>query len=114
MQLRTDDLLIPQGTTWECHWPVQNSDGTPADLSEWSLRSQIRPAIDSSTILYTWSIADGNASIISGEVVLMLTPETTAAWDWSNAVYDIKLFKPNGTVVRLTQGKLTVSREVTR
>lgn len=114
MSLRTDDLVIPQGATWEIHWPVLNLDGTPTDLTTWSVRAQIRTNVNANTTLYEWSSAAGNVLLLSGEIVLSVPASTSSAWTWTDGVYDVELFQPDGTVIRLTQGHVTVDKEVTR
>lgn len=112
--LRTDDLVIPQGTTWETHWPVQNTDGTVADLTGWKVKSEVRANPSDPEVLHTWSTDVGNAIVSDGEVILTLIPEVSSAWTWREGVYDIKLYRLDGTVVRLTQGMIYVNKEVTR
>ena len=114
MSLRTDDLVIPQGATWEIHWPVLNLDGTPMDLTSWGVRAQIRTNVNADTVLYEWNSTAGNVSLLAGDVVLSVSASDSSAWDWSVGVYDVELFQPDGTVIRLTQGQVTVDKEVTR
>lgn len=114
MSLRTDSLLIPQGTTWEVRWPVQNSDGTPADLDGWSVRAQLRRSITADEPLHEWSTAVGNASIVDGHVSLRVQPSESESWAWASGVYDVELFHTDGRVVRVTQGSIRVDQEVTR
>jgi len=112
--LRTDDLVIPQGTTWEVQWPIQNADGTPADLTGWSARAQVRKALGSSTVLYSWSLLAGNVTVAGGSVSLRVAPEVSSSWEWYSGVYDVELYHPDGRVNRITQGRVTLDKEVTR
>lgn len=114
MTLRTDDLTIPQGTTWEVRWPVQNDDGTPADLDGWLVRAQARTSKTAPVTLHEWSNAAGNASLIDASVSLRVAPEESSAWEWSSAVFDVEIHHTDGRVARITQGRLMVDSEVTR
>jgi hypothetical protein len=114
MSLRTDDLVIPQGATWEIHWPVLNLDGTPTDLTTWGVRAQVRTNVSADTVLYEWNSAAANVSLLAGEVVLSVPASDSSAWPWTDGVYDVELFQSDGTVIRLTQGHIKVSKEVTR
>lgn len=113
MELREDDLLIAQGSTWGLIIPVINPDGTAADLTGWEPRAQVRKNVKDSTVLYEWSVDDGNASIEESNVILTVPAPVSSAWTWRQGAYDVEVF--NGTqVVRLTQGTIRVDPEVTR
>lgn len=109
--LRKDDLLIPQGATWEMHWPIQNTDKSDADLSGWDARSQVRASRSDDTVLHEF-----DASVSGSDVVLKVSAAESSAWDWRQGVYDVELFKDEAVVrvVRVTQGTITVDLETTR
>lgn len=113
-ELRTDDLLIPQGVTWEVRWPLLESDGSPVDLTGWGVRSQVRKSASSLDVLHEWSSAAGNAELVDSAVVLSVAPEVSSAWTWTAGVYDVELFHADGRVLRMTQGKVKISAEITR
>lgn len=114
--LRRDNLIIPQGATWAVRWPIQDDEGLPFDLTEWAVRSHVRRRYNSPEILHEWSSALGNAELGVGYVELRVTPEESSAWTWikTTPVFDVELFSNKGTVLRITQGTITVSPEVTR
>lgn len=113
MPLRTDRLIIPQGASWEVRWPVQNPDGTPADLSDWAPRAQIRGRVTSTLPLYTWTSDD--LTIIGNSVSMKTLPEVTSTWEWRTAVFDVELVHMiDGRVVRISQGEVLLDPEVTR
>ena len=35
-------LVIQQGTTWAMQWPISDMQGTPLDVTGWSVRAQVR------------------------------------------------------------------------
>lgn len=109
MTLRTDDLVIPQGATWEVRWPIVGEDGAPADLSGWEARAQARSTIPSPAVLHEFDTA-----VVDSSVALKLTPAESSAFVWTKAVYDVELFHPDGRVVRVTQGAIRIDPEVTR
>jgi hypothetical protein len=77
---RTDNLVIPQGSTWGIIIPVVNPDGTAATLTGWAARGQVRAFVASSTVLFEWSVAAGNATISGSNVTLTVDAATSAAW----------------------------------
>lgn len=117
-EIRQDDLTIKQGTTWEARWQIIQ-DGMPADLTGWSVRSQIRDTKNKlGNLLYSWDSSIGNASILDNSTVsLRLKPTETSLWVWQNnkAYYDVELYREDDPerVHRFTQGTLKLSLEVT-
>lgn len=107
-------LQIEQGTTWGRSWPLTNPDtGLPMDLTGWTVHGQVRETPESATVLYEWQ-SPGNAHTADGKVTITVAPAVSAAWLWSRGVYDIEATSPSGQVVRVSEGQVTVSREVTR
>lgn len=105
-------LVIQQGTTWERRWRITDpATGVPRDLTEWSARGQIRDDITDETPLYEWVDIVCDAD---GYVTVAVTPAESSAWTWREGIYDIELVDPAGRVVRVAQGAVRVSPEVTR
>jgi hypothetical protein len=92
------------------------SSSTPIDLTGFTAEMQIRSNIQSATVLYTASTANGDIVLggIDGTVVLTIAATDTAAFDWTRGVYDMNLTSSGGVVTRLVQGSVVVSPEVTR
>ncbi len=104
-----------QGASFVVRWPVTTPAGQPIDVSTWTLRAQARPRASSSTVLKSWTQADGGAVTTSdGFVYLTLSPAETAALTWRRAVYDVELEDPAGNVTKVSSGRLCVVPEVTR
>lgn len=107
-------LVIHQGTTWERRWRITDPDtGTPRDLTEWSARGQIRADHSAAAVLHEWT-PDALTCDEDGYVTAAITPAESATWGWRDAVYDVELLDPIGRVVRIAQGAVRVSPEVTR
>jgi hypothetical protein len=56
-------------------------------------------------------IALGGAA---GTIDLLIDATTTAAMDWSTAIYDLEIILADASVKRLVYGSVSVSPEVTR
>lgn len=108
-----DTLVIVQGASWGRAWPITLA-GSPIDLTGWTVKAQVRPVVEDSTVLYEWSTAAGNASTANSSVALTVAPTVSSAWTWYNGVYDVELTSPDGTVYRIVEGDVVISREVTR
>lgn len=119
------DLTIYQGATYWKEW--QWLDGTQAaiNLTNYTARMQIREEVDSPTVLLE-ILSTGSADqkmIIGGKVEadptngkygIWLAASITAAISWEAGVYDIELQAADGFVRRIQEGKVKVSKEVTR
>lgn len=109
------DILLEQGANYDqtFTWSV---DGSPVNLTGYSARMQIRPAVTSSTVTFdftsaTTPIALGGAA---GTIRLRMSATETASVTAGAYVYDLELVSGSGIVTRLLQGAVSVSPEVTR
>lgn len=114
MTLRVDNLTILQGTTWGARWPLQDKAGAAVNLTGWSARAQAREFHGSPVVKHSWSVAENNVTLDAQGLLLEVTAAQSSEWTWTNAVYDVELFHLDGTVIRITQGSIKVSPEVTR
>jgi hypothetical protein len=115
VSVRRDRLVIPQGSYWEASWRVRDAAGVPvADLSGWSVRGQIRPAVDSATVLHEWNTTAGNVTLAAPVVTLLVLDTDSENWTWQDGVYDIEVTDPGARVYRIAEGDVFLSREVTR
>lgn len=111
------DLVVPQGTSWSRRFEFLDASGELVDLTAdgWSAKAQLRSRKAAPEPLYTWDSAAANLDLtVDGEVVLTLEPEETASWLFRRGVWDLEVTDPDGVVTRLAEGRLRVTREVTR
>lgn len=111
------DLVIYQGATFKK--VVRLTDSTPAaiDLTGATARMQIRAALADETALIELTEANGRALVTdaeNGKITLLITAEDTAALDFTKGVYDMEIEYSDGTVDRVLEGKVKLSKEVTR
>lgn len=107
-------LIIQQGTTWNRRWRITDpASGLPRDLTEWSARGHIRIHQSDVEPEFEW-IGSGIECDADGYVTISVTPEQSSAWNWRDAYYDVELVDPAGQVVRIAQGFVRVSPEITR
>lgn len=108
-------LKIEQGAT--LRQPFEwKAGGVPVNLTGWTGRMQIRPDVASSSVYATLTTANGGISINgpAGTFSIYMTASQTAALSFDTAVYDLELIAVNGDVIRIIQGDVIVSPEVTR
>lgn len=107
----TRNLQIEQGTTWSATWQIK-LDGAFLDPDAgWQARSQVRAKKTDAAVLHEF-----DAKVIGSMVYLSVLPDVSSAWTWRRGVYDIEIYD-NGApsrVVRVVQGTINVSAEITR
>ena len=115
------NLKINKGETFRYTLKWLDATETPVDLTSYEARMQVRPDIDSDQILLTFASdpllnPDGTITLnpTTGEIVLWLGATTTAALTWTAGVYDLEMYQSADEVTRLVEGKISVTKEVTR
>ena len=114
------NFTIEQGATFTRTLKYKNSDGTPISLAGHAVRMQLRTSISSTTKIIDLTETQGtNDSVITvggdgnNEITIVITAVDTAAMSFDTAVYDLEIESSN-IVTRLLQGKIKLSKEVTR
>jgi len=106
---------IEQGSTFGRTLTFKQPNGTVMDLTGYGIRGQIRRHLNSSDITVPFNLTIIDPPTL-GQVAWSLTSVQAAAIKSGQYVYDIELYQA-GTpeyVYRCMEGKITVSREVTR
>lgn len=116
MSAATYDFEIEQGATLLKPIVWKDSDGNPVNLTGYTAKMQVRQNVSASDVLLELSTTNGRLSIsaMSGQVTMIFSATTTAAITWSRGKYDLELTALDGTVTRLLEGEITVSKEITR
>jgi hypothetical protein len=87
-------------------------DGVPvADLTGWTIRSQIRPYRTAPELYYEFD--PDNISTDAPNVELLLPAADSTQFDWYYGYYDIEAVDPIGPVHRIAQGWFQVDPETT-
>jgi hypothetical protein len=107
-------LVIRQGTTSQYAWPVVDDDNNSVAVSGYTAKAQVRRDATDDEVLHEWNSEDGTILLQGNLVILVTPPATSLAWTFTQGVYDILITAPDGTVSRVAEGKLQVSRSVTR
>ena len=111
-------LTIYQGATFRKRltWTGPAPTRTPIDLTGCEARMQVRPDIESATVLVELNTTNGGITLggVVGTVDLYLTDEASAAFTWTSGVWDLEITHPSDEVTRLAYGPVNVSPEVTR
>ena len=126
------NFTIEQGTTVDFEIQYKDSNNNPIDLTSYSGRLQIRSnfADDSGTIFLTLSSSrnsdgtglnfSGSNSITpptSGSIGIFIAACTSSTLTFNQALYDLEIYSGSSEcpfTVRLIQGTVKLSKEVTR
>ena len=119
-------FIIEQGSTTNFEVRYLDESSNPINLAGYQARMQLRPTVDSDTILLSLSSSlqpdgtglnlSGSTGVLplsSGSIGVYISAATSSALTFSEAVYDLEISNAT-TVTRLLQGKIKLSREVTR
>ncbi len=112
-------ITIEQGATYSKTFTWKDSSGVAKPLTDCTLRMMIRRDFeDAAPLLSLTSNPPAGLSIVgapaNGQFRIDITAVQTAAMVFSEAKYDLEVQDAVGTVVRLLEGTITLSREVTK
>lgn len=114
------DITIEQGTTFELALAIKNTDGSPKDLTGYTISGSIRTSAVSATVVedFTCTITSAAAGLVTVGLTDSETsgiPTSGSTYDeYTEYVYDIETESGSGVIERLLNGKVFVSPEVTR
>lgn len=123
-------FTIEQGATLQFEIQYKDSNNVPVDLSAYNGRMQVRPTVGSSDVYLTlsstlqsdgtglnFSGSNGTTPPTSGSIGIYISAVTSSNLNFDEAFYDLEIYSGSGIteyVVRLLEGKVKLSKEVTR
>jgi hypothetical protein len=122
-------FTIEQGSTVNFEIQYKDSNNTPIDLTNYSGRMQLRPAVASSTVYLTlsssrnsdgtglnFSGSNGTTPPTSGSIGIYISSCTSSLLSFETAYYDLEIYSGSTCpyTVRLLEGQVKLSKEVTR
>ena len=115
------NFTIEQGATLKKQFTYKDSAGAEVDLANHNARMQIRSSIGSGDKIADLDndtkgglrILAATGSSVSGTIELHIHADSSSLYTFDQAVYDLEI-KSGDTVTRLLQGRIKLSKEVTR
>ena len=105
------NLYVDAGSTYSNIITVSSSNGTPLNLTGFTVASQMRKSYQSSqAYTFTSSIHDA----ITGKIRLQLTDEQSAAIPSGRFLYDVEITSSVGVTTRVVEGIVTVQPQITQ
>jgi hypothetical protein len=112
------DLIIYQGSTFK--QPISWKTGPlklPVDMTGFKVRMHIREKLNLPDILVSLNTENGGIELttpLAGVFTLKMSASDTSLLTFKRAVYDLEIVYPDNTVIRLLEGSVSLSLEVTR
>lgn len=108
---------MEQGATFDYPMTMTDDYGNPVNLTGWTFRMQLRSSVSSGTIVLSLTTANSRIVIDDetlGKFRLLVSATDTESVAAGYYVYDLEAVKPGGEVIRLIEGKMQVTAQVTR
>lgn len=111
---RTVDFEIDQYASFQTTVTWKEDDGTPIDMTGYSVNMDIRTGYDGA-VLMALTTDDDSINLIEadGQMTITLTPEQTAILEFVRAYYDIVVTSPTGFATRILEGTFTLNKGIT-
>lgn len=115
------DLVVEQGADFRLTLLFSDSAHIPVNLTGFSAAAQMRTNHAAASVLLAFSSSPPPLATsriwlggTAGTVILEADADATRALTFRQGVYDVEVTSPTGEVYRLAEGRVTLSREVTR
>ena len=111
---------LEQGVTLSRLIQWLDSTGTPIPLTGYTARMQIRSTIESDTVILSITSTYSENGVLTiaeatGKILIYIPASVTATFTSHRMVYDLEIVNTDtGEVIRLLEGKIKLSEEVTR
>lgn len=109
----TYNIVCEQGATFLREITVVNADGSIPDYGTSTARMQVRPTVDSATVIISLTTENGRITLLNNKISLNITADDTTLLVQGTYKYDLEIVT-GADVIRLVQGDFKVSPEVTR
>lgn len=108
-----------KGFTWSTQsTATPSADPIPVDITDCSIKMQVRASINDSTVLAEFSTANGSFLITdaaAGKFKLDIPAAMSSAWAFTEGVFDIEITMSDlSTTYRIVKGYFKAYPEVTR
>lgn len=111
------NTTMDQGSMWYLQVTCNDPNGNPINLSGLTAKMQLRSLPDDPNIALTLSSANGDIIIQGAQGIVKITATSAQTVNVSAGpyYYDLELTNPaNNSVIRVIQGQIVMSAEVTR
>lgn len=108
------NFKVDQSANFRFSLVYKDPNGDPIDLTQYSVRMDIKSAPGSKKILASCTIGNGiTVDPLNGRIDIDVSHEKTSKIAYPKSAYDVIIEDVNGVITRLVEGWLEVSRAVT-
>lgn len=105
------NLFIDQGSTFSSIVTLRNQDGSPMNLTGFTVKSQFRKSYQSSqAFTFTSNVFDA----LTGRIRLQLAADASSAVRAGRYLFDVEITSPIGEKYRALEGIVVISPEITQ
>lgn len=105
------NIYIDAGSSYSAIVNVRNGDGTPINLTGFTVAAQIRKSYGSlNSYNFTCSVFDA----ATGKVRMVLPAATSSTIKPGRYLYDIEVTSPSGEKLRVLEGIVLITPEITK
>lgn len=105
------NLFVDAGSDYSTIITVAAANGVPLNISDYTVKSQMRKSYNSSTAYnFNATIYDG----AQGKIRLTLTAAQSEAIPAGRWLYDVEITDPSGARKRVVEGIVTVTPQITQ
>jgi len=105
------NLFIDQGSDFSAIVTVNNQDGTPINLTGFTVKSQFRKSYQSS-VAVNFTVSIYNA--VQGKIRLQLPANTSSGVAAGRYLYDVEITSPTSERKRALEGVVVITPEITK
>ena len=105
------NLYVDQGSFFRTNVTVSSTNGTPLDLTGYTVASQMRKSYQSSTA-YNFTTSISNPT--QGRVRIELSSEQSRIIPAGKYLYDLEVTSPTGEKTRVVEGIVLINPEITK
>ena len=109
-----EELEIDQGSTFRYEIILTEKDGTPSNLTSYTVKSEIRKNYKSLTVSGEFTTEFTEANPLLGKIILSLTDEETIEIKAGRYLFDVIITNSSGFTTRIMEGGVEVTPRVTR
>lgn len=116
MTAGTHNITIEVGATFEMS-AIYKISGVVQDITGWDARMQVRKKKSATDALLDWDVLGGQITIDGSNGKVIISVDAVEAGNTAlppYGVYDLEIESPAGKVIRLLEGDVDFSGEVTR
>ena len=107
------NIVCKQGSTFSLPFTI-DEDGTLWNVLGWSARMQVRPFVESDTVLLSLTNGNGITLAAGGSVTISITAAQLSAMPPGTHVYDLELIDLSNSPESILEGKFILRPETTR